>query len=149
VLAEHQGGAQMLRNGNIFVGWGQQPYVSEFGADGELLFDAQLAQANDSYRAYRAAWPGRPRTVPRAAVEANGGDSLTVYASWNGGVGIRRWEVLAGRRPGRLEPVTTAPSTGFETRIDVRTSEPFVAVRAFPAAGQPSRPSKPVRVTGR
>jgi len=149
VLAEHQGGTQMLSNGNLFVGWGQQPFVSEYGPDGELLFDAQLAQANDSYRAYRMPWSGRPTTAPRAAVEANGGDSLTVYASWNGAVGLRRWEVLAGRKPGKLETVTTVPSTGFETKIDVKTSEPYVAVRAFPAAGAPSRPSKAIRVDGR
>lgn len=149
VLAMHQAGTELLPNGNMFVGWGQQPFISEFAPDGELVFDAQLAQANDSYRAYRAPWPGRPKTLPRAAVEARGGDAVRVYASWNGGVGIRRWEVLAGRRPGRLDPVTTAPSTGFETRIDVRTSEPFVAVRAFPAAGEPSRLSKPARVPGR
>jgi hypothetical protein len=74
---------------------------------------------------------------------------VTLYASWNGGVGIRRWEVLAGRKAGQLEPITTAPSTGFETRIEARTSEPFVAVRAFPAAGAPSRASKPIRVEGR
>ena len=45
------GNAQRLENGNIFVGWGTGSRVSEFAADGTLLFDATLP--NVSYRAYR------------------------------------------------------------------------------------------------
>jgi hypothetical protein len=48
------GNAQRLENGNIFVGWGTAARISEFAADGTLLFDATLP--NVSYRAYRQIW---------------------------------------------------------------------------------------------
>jgi WD40 repeat protein len=37
-----QGNVQVLPNGNVFVGWGSDPVLSEFTRDGELLFSAAL-----------------------------------------------------------------------------------------------------------
>jgi hypothetical protein len=54
VSAHAMGNAQRLENGNIFVGWGTAARISEFAADGTLLFDATLP--NVSYRAYRQIW---------------------------------------------------------------------------------------------
>ena len=59
-----QGNVQVLPNGNVLVGWGAQPYVSEFSAAGELLFDARLAADYVSYRAYRTPWVGEGAGVP-------------------------------------------------------------------------------------
>jgi hypothetical protein len=52
-----QGSAQLLDNGNTFVGWGEPGRISEFDPNGRLLFDAQLPKGYDSYRAYRFRWP--------------------------------------------------------------------------------------------
>ena len=41
--AHAAGNMQVLPNGNVFVGWGRALAVSEFGDDGELLFDARLS----------------------------------------------------------------------------------------------------------
>lgn len=38
--ASSQGNAQTLRNGDLVVGWGSLPYVSEFSRSGALLFNA-------------------------------------------------------------------------------------------------------------
>jgi len=39
------GSVQVLPNGNIFVGWGAEPYVSEFTPDGTLKFTIKIASA--------------------------------------------------------------------------------------------------------
>ena len=51
---------QTLPDGNVFVGWGSAPYLSEFGRDGELLFDARFPPEVESYRAFRFPWSGQP-----------------------------------------------------------------------------------------
>ena len=50
LAAGSQGSVQALPDGNYFVGWGAQPYVSEFSPDGKLLFDAHAPERIESYR---------------------------------------------------------------------------------------------------
>ncbi len=54
--ASSQGNAQTLRGGDLLVGWGSQPYVSEFGKSGALLFNATFPAGVNTYRAYRFDW---------------------------------------------------------------------------------------------
>ncbi|MDH6136697.1 hypothetical protein P3T37_006128 [Kitasatospora sp. MAA4] len=54
--APSQGNGQTLRNGDLLVGWGSLPYVSEFSRSGALLFNAQFPPGVNTYRAYRFAW---------------------------------------------------------------------------------------------
>ncbi|MFD7019196.1 arylsulfotransferase family protein [Streptomyces sp. NPDC059928] len=54
--ASSQGNAQTLGNGDLFVGWGSLPYVSEFSRSGKLLFNAKLPTDVNTYRAYRFHW---------------------------------------------------------------------------------------------
>jgi hypothetical protein len=56
LLASQQGSAQTTRNGDLFVGWGAVPYISEFSPTGQLLFNAQLPGTDITYRAYRLPW---------------------------------------------------------------------------------------------
>jgi len=51
-LASSQGDAQPLPGGGEFVGWGSLPYVSEFDARGNLVFNAELPTGWNTYRAY-------------------------------------------------------------------------------------------------
>jgi Arylsulfotransferase (ASST) len=53
LLATEEGNAQTTRNGDLFVGWGSVPYISEFSPTGQLLFNAQLPGVDITYRAYR------------------------------------------------------------------------------------------------
>jgi len=135
LLADHQANAQPLPNGDTFVGWGQQPWFSEFAPNGRMLFDGRMAEGNDSYRAYRFRWSGRPQTGPRLFVASRTDGSIDVAASWNGATDVARWVVLTGPSAGRLRPVTRAPRDGFETTISVRTREPLITVRALDAHG--------------
>jgi hypothetical protein len=59
LVAGAMGNAQTTRNGDLFVGWGALPYISEFSPSGTLLFNAQLPGGMTTYRAYRLPWhPG-------------------------------------------------------------------------------------------
>jgi hypothetical protein len=51
-----EGNAQTTPNGDLFVGWGELPYISEFSPSGHLLFNAQLPAGVSTYRAYRLPW---------------------------------------------------------------------------------------------
>lgn len=56
--APSQGNAQLLPNGDLFTGWGALPHLSEFDADGHVVFDATYSPGFISYRAYRLPWAG-------------------------------------------------------------------------------------------
>jgi outer membrane protein assembly factor BamB len=59
LVAGVMGNAQTTRNGDLFVGWGNLPYISEFSASGTLVFNAELPAGISTYRAYRLPWtPG-------------------------------------------------------------------------------------------
>src|SRR4029077_11882808 len=47
----YRGGAQPLSNGDVFVGWGNEPYFSEYSRSGRLLFEGELPGSNVTYRA--------------------------------------------------------------------------------------------------
>jgi hypothetical protein len=148
VLAATQANAQRLANGNTFVGWGSQGRWSEFGVDGSLLYDAELATGWDSYRAYRGVWDGRPRTRPRVVAQRRPGGRAAVFVSWNGATHVARWRVLTGRSPGTLAAVAEAPRAGFETGIRVGGRPARVAVQALDAAGGVLATSVTVAVRG-
>ena len=132
LVSVDQGNMQKLPNGNFLVGWGHQPYVTEFGPHGRTLLDLRFGRSGvDSYRAYRFRWVGRPRSKPTVAVEGN-----TLYASWNGATEVRSWQLLGGPDKKRLRPLLAVPKTGFEAAIPLRADTPWVAVRALDRLGR-------------
>lgn len=136
LLAGSQGNVQSLEDGNIFVGWGAEPYFSEFTAGGQLLYDAHMHGSYEAYRTYRFPWTGTPTQPPAiAASSAGAGKPVTVYASWNGDTRTASWQVLAGPSPQQLAPVASAPRSGFETAIATPSAEAYVAVQALDASG--------------
>jgi hypothetical protein len=143
--ADAAGNMQVLPNGNVFVGWGRALAISEFSEDGQMLLDGSLLRKNESYRAFRFAWSARPSDQPAAVAERVSEEEVRVYASWNGATEVTTWEVLAARHQGRLESLGQVPRNGFETAMVVRTSEPYVAVRAKDRSGQVLGTSKVLR----
>jgi hypothetical protein len=132
-----QGSIQTLENGDAFVGWGSEPYFSEFNASGQLLFDAHMHGSYQSYRAYRFPWTGAPSEPPAIAASAPSASApTTVYASWNGDTRTASWRVLAGPSAQQLVPAATAARSGFETAIAAPGAEPYVAVQALNASGE-------------
>jgi Arylsulfotransferase (ASST) len=128
-LAESQGNLQQLPNGNVFIGWGQSPYYSEYAAAGRLLLDGVLS-SGESYRTYRMPWVGEPTDPPDLVVEDG-----TAYVSWNGATEVASWRFVAGEDAASAEPVATIRRAGFETSADVGDA-PYVAVEALDADGR-------------
>lgn len=138
LIAESQGNVQALENGDWLVGWGQIPTLSEFDAEGKLLFDAHFPAFDQNYRAFRFQWTGTPTHSPAYAFVAGASHAGTAYASWNGATLVVTWRVLAGPTPHSLTAVAEGARTGFETAIAVPagTVGPYVAVQALGASGQ-------------
>jgi hypothetical protein len=144
VLSETQGNVQVLPDGNVFIGWGSEPVLSEFASDGELLFSANFPPEAESYRAFRFPWSGQPDDDPAVAAESGPDGEVTLYASWNGATEVATWQVLAGPNPEELEAVASVPRKGFETAITVDVSEAYVGVRAKNGSGRVLGSSKVV-----
>jgi arylsulfotransferase ASST len=138
IVAVDQGNMQRLPNGHYLVGWGHQPYFTEFGRRGTIAFDGRFGRGRvDSYRAYRFPWIGRPRYRPAIAVA---GDSL--FASWNGATDVGGWQLLGGKKRNALTPLRVVRRTGFETKIALPRDVEFVAVRALDAKNRSMARSK-------
>jgi Arylsulfotransferase (ASST) len=132
LVAVDQGNMQKLSNGHYLVGWGHQPYVTEFGAHGKTLLDLRFGRSGvDSYRAYRFRWVGRPHSRPAVSVQGD-----RIYASWNGATAVRSWQLLGGPEKTKLRPLLTVPKAGFETAIPLPDTAAWVAVRALDRLGR-------------
>jgi hypothetical protein len=140
-----QGNVQKLQNGNQFVGWGQEPYLSEFANAGNtrknpslnLLYDMQYPNQNLTYRAFKNEWVGLPLDPPSIAVNRLHEEAAIVYASWNGSTETVAWQILAGPKRSKLPVVKMyAPRTGFETAIRVKSDGPYFQVKALNSSGQ-------------
>jgi hypothetical protein len=130
----NKGGARMQANGNLLVGWGAVPRITEYTRRGRIVFDARFAGANDgSYRAIRADWVGKPTTRPAIAADRRG-SRVAVWASWNGATEVAAWEVLGGASRDALVALASEPRSGFETALSAPASR-YVAVRAVDASG--------------
>jgi hypothetical protein len=132
--AQSEGSLQRLPGGNVFVGFGSEPFFSEFSSRGKLLLDASLPQDDGTYRTYRFPWSAKPKTKPVIVAQRHGGVSL--YASWNGATRVAKWQFLAGQSGGSLSRVATVRKRSFETQVDLNTSATVFAVRALDSKGR-------------
>lgn len=139
-----QGNVQKLPNGNQFIGWGQEPYLSEYAQAGNtksdprrnFLYDVRFPNENMSYRAFKNRWVGLPLSPPSLAV-IPACDHLELFASWNGSTETRAWQVLAGSAPCRMFVILEhTPKTGFETKINLCTNQQYYQVKALDACGR-------------
>ncbi len=144
ILANSQGSMQPQPNGNVLVGWGDQPYFTEFAADGTMVLDASLPEGSSSYRTLRFPWHGRPTDHPAVATAQSDAGATTVYASWNGATEVAAWVVLGGDTPQALVPIGSRPRSGFETDIVVPGRPRTVAVQALDGSGTLLGQSSPI-----
>ena len=131
MLAHALGSVQTQPNGNVLVGWGTEPWFTEYAADGAVVFDAKLPHGGENYRTLRFPWVGTPSDRP--ALAASGG---SLYASWNGSTELAAWRLLTGTSESSLAagPVTT--KRGFETMLAPPASARFAAAAALDRAGR-------------
>jgi hypothetical protein len=134
LIAPSQGDFQPLPDGKWFVGWGQEPYLSEYASTGGLLFDAHMPPRYQSYTAFKYPWTGAPTETPRLALTSEGG-STVVHASWNGATNVVRWRLLGGPSKDALAPLATATTAGFETSIPIVAPPRYLAAQAIDSQG--------------
>jgi hypothetical protein len=135
ISSDFEGGVQDLGDGDVFLGWGQQPYFSESDSSGRQIFDAQFVAPTGSYRAYRFQWSAQPPTTPALAAASASNGTSELYASWNGATDVAAWRVLAGSASGALTPIGRTTASGFETAGAAGTEAPYLAVQALGSAG--------------
>jgi Arylsulfotransferase (ASST) len=139
-----EGNYQQLPGGEDFLGWGQQPYFSEYNSHGQEVYDAHFKDSVASYRAYRYQWTGTPQTTP-AVVGASHGNSSGIYVSWNGATNVASWRVEGGGTPNSLRTVASSPKHGFETAITFGR-QTYVRVQALDRFGHVLSTSATVKV---
>ncbi len=150
-----EGNAQLLPGGDLLVGWGQQPYFTEFNSAGQEVFDARFTSNTSSYRAYKFAWTGQPTTPPAIAIAPNDDGTTEVWGSWNGATTVSSWRVLAGTSSGSLATLQTASKQGFETAISAPTGVADFELQALDSKGNVlatspmSRASPHIGIAGR
>jgi hypothetical protein len=134
-LSQTLGSVTRLDDGRVFVGWGDQPYFSEFAPDGALLLDGQLPIGVRSYRAFTVDWVGQPTGKPTVIAKQNPAGGFVVRVSWNGATEVARWQILGGPSASRLEIVGDQIWTGFETAIAVNSEGPSFCAVALDSSG--------------
>ncbi|TDB83355.1 ArsR family transcriptional regulator [Actinomadura sp. KC216] len=132
---QYMGNMQVLPDGSALVGWGSTPTVTEFAADGTPVLEI-TGIGDGSYRAYRAAWSGRPVARPAVAVSSADSRWMRVHASWNGATDVAAWRFLAGSVPSRPAVAATVRRAGFETAVTLPRS-PNVVAEALARDGTP------------
>jgi hypothetical protein len=137
ITATAMGNAQVLPGGGMMIGWGSEPYMTEFGPDGDVRFDAGFPGAAKNYRTYREPWIGEPSLRPALAVHGT-----TAYASWNGSTETAWWRVEAGSSRTALRQVALVPKQGFETAIPLRARPRLASLTALDAKKRPLASSR-------
>ncbi|SMX67206.1 MULTISPECIES: arylsulfotransferase family protein [unclassified Brevibacterium] len=131
-----QGNLQELDNGNVFIGWGSEPYFSEFTSDGKLLYDATFT-GGSNYRAYRFDWEATP-SAPPTATKSEPSEGITrVHMSWNGASEVAAWRILSGDDEEQLEETAVVDRTGFETAADITPAGSRIVVEALDEEKEP------------
>jgi hypothetical protein len=131
------GSMQLLPGSRALVGWGNQPFFSEYSKSGRQLLDVHFPRKDLSYRAlFTSSWVGTPFYPPSSAIRTIRGQTI-VYASWNGATRVARWQVLGGSSASHLRRVASSARTGFETAISLgRHTFKVIAVRAVDSRGR-------------
>ncbi len=134
MLAHAFGSVQAQPNGNVLVGWGTEPYYTEYTADGAIVLDAKLPHGGQNYRTLRFPWTATPAEPPRLASDPAGS---MMYVSWNGATGVHAWQLLAGSRADAITARSTTPRSGFETPLARPAGASVAAAVALDPAGKP------------
>lgn len=144
LLAGSQGSAQVLPNGNVFVGWGSEPDFSEYNSSGQQIFNGSFPLGVTSYRAYRFPWTGQPKAPPAMANSPGRVGDVTVWSSWNGATTVGGWRVLGGPKSNSLHVLDAhTASQGFETKMVLHSEPRYFAVQALGAKGKVIATSAP------
>ncbi len=145
IVSRFMGNGQLLANGGVVVGWGSEPFVTEFGPRGDIRFEAVLPEGGQNYRAFRFPWHGTPAVPPRLAAGVVKG-SRALFASWNGATEVAAWQLRYGQSRGDLQEGAVTPRDGFETSLPRPVGARYADVIALDRSGRALARSKPLRL---
>jgi hypothetical protein len=146
-LAHALGSLQVLPNGHVLVGWGTEPYFTEYGRDGKIHLDAKLPKGGQNYRAFRLPWVGKPVEPPRLKVLSRKGHR-TLFVSWNGATEVASWRLESGLTRSSFTNEATIRRHGFESEFPtLGPTDHFGVVTALDRRGKPLGRSAVTRIT--
>jgi hypothetical protein len=145
LVAKFMGNGQLLPDGGVVAGWGSEPFVTEFGPNGKIRFEAVMPRGGQNYRAFRFPWKGHPATPPRLAAGIAAG-KRGLFASWNGATEVASWQLRYGLSAGSLEDGQATPRTGFETYLERPAGARWASVTALDVNDRPLGRSRPQRL---
>ena len=145
LVAKFMGSGQRLPDGGVIAGWGSEPFVTEFGPNGKIRFEAVMPRGGQNYRAFRFPWKGHPATPPRLAAGVAAGKH-GLFASWNGATEVASWQLRYGPSAGDLQDGQATPRTGFETYLGRPAGTRWASVTALDKDDRPLGRSRPQRV---
>jgi hypothetical protein len=149
LLSTSQGNTQILPNGNVFIGWGQNPSVSEHTADGSLIYFATVKDDNAfNYRAFKSNWSATPSESPTVFAQASSPSSaVTLSASWNGATEYSSWNFYGyTSESDPLVHLGSVARQGFQTTFTTSQFYSPVFAEAVALNGTGLRNSTMVRV---
>ncbi|KAL1639436.1 hypothetical protein SLS58_007868 [Diplodia intermedia] len=148
LLSGSQGNMQVLKDGHVMIGWGNNPFFSEHLPTGEAVMYGKLAQPESgvvNYRVYKFEWSGTPRDSPALWTYSRTGTSvagMVFYVSWNGATEVKSWQFYAANdASGPWEFVGNATKRGFETRLRIETVKSYAFAEALDEHGNVLRRS--------
>jgi hypothetical protein len=144
LAANYEGNLQQLADGD-FVGWGQQPYFTQFDTHGNVVFDGRMNSSTASYRAYRFQWNATPWTTPAIVASTSQGHSY-VFMSWNGATNVAGWRIYAGSSPTTLKYVMSVSKKNFESKAVIPAAS-YVQVQALDSHHTVLRSSAVIRAS--
>jgi hypothetical protein len=136
LVAKFMGNGQLLPDGGVVSGWGSEPFVTEFGPDGRIRFEATMPSGGQNYRAFRFPWVGAPAAPPRLAAGVKNG-SRGLFVSWNGATEVAAWQLRYGPSAGALQDGAVTPRSGFETTLPRPAGTRFAQAIALDARRRP------------
>lgn len=133
IYALSQGNTQLLPEGHAIMGYGSNPKIKEYNANGTCVMTAQFGEDGviASYRAYRSPWVGIPTSAPDVFSCIDQSQNKTnVFMSWNGATEHKQWKIFGGLGRADLHPVSVTRRTGFETSASVQAGLKYIRVEA-------------------
>jgi len=123
-ISASQGNLQLLGpnsawdTANVFLGWGENAYISEYTSDGNMVQQGHFATTGSmNYRAFKQNFTTNPTDAPALYTYAHNTSTGTVYyMSWNGATKVAQWRIYGADSPnGTWVVLDTVPKAGFET----------------------------------
>lgn len=133
-----RGSFQTLDNGNKFICWSYNSYMSEHAPDGSLVMEARIPIKLRSYRAFKHPWvgsPSRPPDIHTGTVSFEDDLITVIHVSWNGDTRTSKWNFYEIDEEGNVKQLGETKRQGFETRFEHKTFAKRVYAEAFDPHG--------------